>query len=159
MILAGGSSAGICGLGVAKSYSRHFAVAGAGETLATYFLKELTTPKSDISQATAALIYAVKKVKENNGYCGGGTIVKLIRPVPQFIDGGTWSFGKVRNVDQPFVDTIEQKLAQMDDRFKKSRNTQTVSIIKREGTKAWASYRKRIQAEEKARLEKESQVK
>ena len=96
------------GGGFVNVEDRHFATIGVVE-LADFLLSEYAAPKSHSDMAISSSVFTIKKVKDNNKFCGGDTIVKRIAPMPMYqLD--IQSIGKSEKIPQAFVNLAEKRL-------------------------------------------------
>jgi 20S proteasome alpha/beta subunit len=137
----------------------HYSAAGLGEPLANYLLNEFAAPKSPGGIAITSSIYVIKKVKDNNVFCGGDTNVKMLVPVPT---AGGWHspvVGKVQKVDKKFVNDKEKQLVKLDEQAKASWNKRITVILHKETSRTqryWDEKRRRFLAEIEAEREEEN---
>lgn len=143
------------GTGIIEHAEKHYATMGAGAAvLANYLLNEYVPPLSHSDFAIAASIFAIAKVKQHQkAVCGGNTIVKRMYqfPVHQL---DCQSIGKSQPVSQDFVNLTEKRLIKFDEKNKKSRDIKLYEILTKTGSELWQKHVKKVQAEEKARLDK-----
>ena len=150
-------TADVYGSGVSNPAENHYATAGLGATLASFLLSEFAEPKSLGGIAAATSIFVIKKVKENNTYCGGDTTVKMLVPVPT-TDWHSRSVGKFNPLPKEFVNLMEKRLVKLDEKTKKSRNKQVNTILQQVGAKVWAEHLKKVKAELKAEEDEERRL-
>jgi 20S proteasome alpha/beta subunit len=140
------------GSGFVNEEEKHYDTMGIGSDLADFLLKEYAMPKSEANLAIATSIFAIKKVKDTNRFCGGDTTVKWIAPM----FASNWEthyVGKTQNIDQKFVNLTEKRLVKSDDATKKSRNKRFYEILRKTGSELWQKHVEKVQAEQKARLD------
>jgi len=104
------------GSGVVNAAEKNFVSAGIGSPLANYLLSEFSSPHNVSWLVTS--IFVVKKVKDNNAFCGGNTTIKLIYP-----DRGA------QNLSQNFINFMEKNITSIDEKTKSVRNKQTLSAL------------------------------
>ena len=137
----------IFGTAVLTQAEHHYTAAGVGATLANYLLGEYSIPRETAELGLATLIYVVQKVKENNAYCGGDTTLKILLPVSVARDYSP-CIAKFTTFDLEFVTQMEKELSRMDQRTKKARTREVISILKRVGSRLSAKRMKQVKIEE-----------
>jgi 20S proteasome alpha/beta subunit len=143
----------ISGSGTVNPAGQHYATAGMGVALANYLLSEFTEPRASSDIGIAASIYVIKKVKDNNRYCGGDTTVKVVRRIS--VPG--WNFqitGRADTVAKHFVNIVERRLVKMDEKAKPARNKRIISILRQEAERMRREKIKKLQAASKRNHEK-----
>jgi len=126
------------------------ATLGVGSYLATYLLRELHTPHSEIILAIGTLIYTINKVKDTTRYCGGKTNIKVLTPVP--VSGWhSLTVGKSTNVPPITIQLTERNLSKLDKQTSEARNKKLKRILNQVGKKVWQRHLKQVEIEEKAR--------
>lgn len=141
----------IYGCGFVNAEDKHYTTIGVVD-LAEFLLREYAAPKSHSDMAIASSIFAIKKVKDNNKFCGGDTTIKRIAPLPVYqLD--IQSKGKSEKIPQEFVNLAEKRLVKFDEATKKSRDKRVYGILKKTGAELWSKHIKKVEAELKAKDE------
>jgi proteasome beta subunit len=127
----------VTGHGAGDRPSKFFEACGAGAPIAHYILSELAVPKAEAEVGAVQTIYAILKAKQHNAWCGGETTIKTLLPVPQNVNGFTFTVGAVIESMQEVVNKTERHLAVADEKAKESRNKKMTQAIKRVVANEW----------------------
>jgi 20S proteasome alpha/beta subunit len=133
------------GTGIANAAESHYATAGFGSTLANYLLAEYSGPKSLIGIGLATAVFIIKKVKDNNGYCGGDTNIKWLTPLQMNLGEGPKIFGRVNHPIKHLINLMEKRLNKVDEKSKTARNKQVLTAFQHIATKGFQEQRRQIE--------------